>query len=304
MSRKRSLALPLFLGLITFALILLALWPEPTPETTIVVAARDLGAGTMLAPADLTTRTLSTDQTPPDAVSDPTSLTGRSLAVARFQGEAVSPKHLGPALALQPGERAVAVQVTRDRGLAGLLRPGMQVGVVATLPDSNGDLFAKVVLENLRVLYISPEFQARPATPASAQMTVQSGETTGVQSSPGQNSTPSNEGVIVLAAPIVPQSVSYVPITHTVPADSELVLEEEPVLDQATFQKNLRQVGLDFQNAESKVVSPVELLAALNAEKEALTLFLMPAEAEPLFSNGLRLPDLAPLPPDLAEGTP
>jgi len=87
--RKKSLVLPLLLGLLTFALILLALWPEPEHTVDIVVAARDLGAGAVLTDADLAVVTLPADQAPPDAVSDPAPLVGQTLAVARFQGEAV-----------------------------------------------------------------------------------------------------------------------------------------------------------------------------------------------------------------------
>ena len=183
MPKKRNkLALPLLLGAITFALILMALWPSEAPETTVVVAAKDLGAGAVLAAADLTTITLPADQAPPGATSDPAPLIGQSLAVVRFAGEPVGMKHLGPAIDLQPYERALALKVKRDRGLAGLLRPGSHVGVVATLPDIDGDVFAKVALEDLRVLYVSPEFQARPAVPLTAQLTVQSGETTSASS--------------------------------------------------------------------------------------------------------------------------
>jgi len=303
MSRKRSLLLPLLLGLLTFGLILLALWPEPEHSTDIVVAARDLGAGAVLTPADLALRTLPVDQAPPDAMSYPAALVGHTLAVARFQGEPISPKHLGPGVSLGPDERAVAVRVKRDRGLAGLLRPGARVGVVATLPDANGDLFAKAVIENLRVLYVSQEFQAKPETPVTAQMTVTDGESSGLTASPGRSSTPANEGVILLAAPIEPQPVAYVPMTQTVASEvqsprsdaetgdePELVTEESLTLDVGRW-------TLDYQNAQVLYVSPIELLAALNAEKDALTLYLMPQDADPLASNGLSLSELLPLPP-------
>ena len=61
---------------------------------------------------------------------------------------------------------------------------------------------------------------------------------------------------------------------------------------------------LDYQNAQVLYVSPVELLAALNAEKDALTLYLMPQDAEPLASNGLSLSELLPLPVEDAEVSP
>ncbi len=242
MSRKRTLLLPLLLGLLTFGLILLTLWPEPEPTVDIVVAARDLGVGAALAPAYLALRTLPADQAPPDAVSDPMPLVGQTLAVARFQGEPISPRHLGPGVRLGPDERALAVQVKRDRGLAGLLRPGARVGVVATLPDENGDLFAKAVIENLRVLYVSPEFQAKPEAPVTAQMTVSDGELSGLTASPGRSSAPANEGVILLAAPIEPYPVAFIPITQTLPADTDLILDDEP-RDQTTRRPNDRWIG-------------------------------------------------------------
>ena len=311
MSRKRTLLLPALLGLITFALILLALWPEPVQETTFIVAARDLGAGAALTEADLATRTLPADQAPPDAVSDPAPLVGQTLAVARFQSEAITRRHLGPAVALAPDERAVAVRVSRDRGLAGLLRPGARVGVVATLPAAAGELFAKAVIENLRVLYVSPDFQARPEAPVTAQMTVAEGESSGLVTSPGVSAasqTPAREGVLLLAAPIAPQPIAFVPISQTVPSDvqspraevetsdePELLTEATPTLDpSAALRAGLGPGTLDFQNAQVLYASPVELLAALNGEKDALSLYLMPQDAEPLYSDGFSLSQLLP----------
>ena len=37
-------------------------------------------------------------------------------------------------------------------------------------------MYAKTVLEGLRVLYVSPNFQARPAAPATASATVKTGK--------------------------------------------------------------------------------------------------------------------------------
>ncbi len=307
MSKRKSLLLPALLGLLTFGLILLALWPEPEQTVDIVVAARDLGAGAALTPADLALRTLPADQAPPDAVSDLAELVGQTLAVARFQNEPISPKHLGPGVSLGPDERAVAVRVNRDRGLAGLLRPGARVGVVATLPDADGDLFAKAVIEDLRVLYVSPEFQAKPETPVTAQMTVSDGESSGLTTSPGRSSAPANEGVILLAAPIEPYPIAFIPITQTLPTETDLILDDETArpddqpterpMDRAAFDDLTHAIAPDFENASVLYVSPVELLAALNAEKDALTLYLMPQDAEPLASNGLSLNELLPLPP-------
>ena len=105
-------------------------------------------------------------------------------------------------------ERGVAVQVQADTGLAGLLRPGMVVGVVATLdapsPEAGGGSgrgsgFAKAVLDNLRVVYVPPTFQAQPA---SSLVTVDGA---------GTSASPTNldKGVIVLAVPVGVVEVRY-----------------------------------------------------------------------------------------------
>ncbi len=137
--------LPLLLGAATFVVVALLLWPTEEPMRTLVVAARDLGAGTLLA-------TLPAAQAPADAVDDPALLAGQTLGVVRFAGEPVTLRHLGETVTLAPDERGIAVRVTADTGLAGLLRPGMQVGVVATLPQEDEGLFAKALRRAVRTL--------------------------------------------------------------------------------------------------------------------------------------------------------
>lgn len=166
---KRTL-LPLLLAMLTFGLLALVLWPEEEATTALVVAARDLGAGAVLAPADLNVITVPVEQAPGDGVTDPSLLLGQSLGVVRFAGEPLTPRHLGPAVILAPDERGIAVRVQADTGLAGLLRPGMAVGLIATLPVPNPTqsggmgrevIYAKSTLANLQVLYVPPSFQAR-----------------------------------------------------------------------------------------------------------------------------------------------
>ncbi len=55
MQRRKRWGLPIALGLITAVLLVAVLWPKETPQRTVVIAARDLGAGTTLAAADLAT---------------------------------------------------------------------------------------------------------------------------------------------------------------------------------------------------------------------------------------------------------
>jgi len=285
--------LPILLAVATFALLALALWPQEEPTTTLVVAARDLGAGSILTPADVKTIVLPAEQAPADALADPAPLVGESLAVVRYSGEPVTPKHLGPAVILAPDERGIAVRVEADTGLAGLLRPGMEVGIIATLesPPAATDItaasgrglpFAKSMLEGLRVLYVPPDFQARPAQPV-------------VYSSDGSQPVPSSlppvrEGVIVLAASTRPEPVLYE--TAEAILLRELRASEE---GQATGEEGDSVNGEEPTPAlpeHVRWVVPVELLAALNAADAAFTLVLVPENAQAYTSPGVELSEL------------
>ena len=151
-NRRTRLALPLLLAALTFALILLALWPNDPPTVAVLVASRDLGAGSVLTAADLTPLSLEAGLAPADAVADPVSLVGQTLAVVRFQGEPVTLRHLGPAVAVQPDERAVSLRVEQDQGLAGILRPGP----LETLPLADWHAMLRVNLDGCLLMAQAP----------------------------------------------------------------------------------------------------------------------------------------------------
>ena len=261
--KQRGWGVPLLLGVVTAILLALTLWQNETAQTTVVVAARDLGAGAQLTAADLVLKTLPEPDAPADAVTNAASLLGETLTVVRFAGEPVTLRQIGEAVTLANDERGVAVKVSADTGLAGLLRPGMSVGVVATLPDAEGATYAKALLEGLRVLYVPPDFQARPYTPISAQSQVSNGTaSTSVvnSSSPAQV----DSGVVVLAVSTQPMTVTY----------------------------QLPSAGLDGLQSSAnppteRVVTPVELLAALNAANAAFTLVLTPDKPQAYTTLGL-----------------
>lgn len=326
-NRRTRLILPLLLAALTFALILLALWPNDPPTISVLVAARDLGAGSVLTAADLTPLSLEAGLAPADAIADAASLVGQTLAVVRFQGEPVTLRHLGPAVAVQSDERAVSLRVEQDQGLAGILRPGMHVGVVATLEDELGGVYAKAMLEDLRVVYVSPDFQARPDLPVTAEMTVNNGESSSVaggSSAASRRSTTASsaanqarEGVVIVAAPIAPHPVTFAPIVETTPLtytllggnEEEVVASAGNTLSAAPLPVTQLAVWLppegasDLANARITWASPVEMLAALNAQGHAFTLVLMPEAADPYVSPGLRLTEFLPT-PTLEEAAP
>lgn len=301
---KGKKLLPLILAVLTVLVLAAALWPHKTPMKTYVVASRDLGAGTALTASDLTTVTAPAAQVPPDAVSDPKALVGKTLAVVRFEGEPVTPRHLGPAVALKPDERGVAVRVRKDTGLAGLLRPGMKVGVAATLKLVTGnDVYAKAILEGLRVLYVPPSFQAAPETPVTAQAVVEPGKkkSAAFEGAPVVSSRKvSDEGVVVLAAGTKPAPVLYVPeeVERLVAAGEVSVLPtgEITVTDGISVTEDVKEDLKSLPDrVEVKYVSPVELLEALNAVGNSLALYLMPQKPEDFSSSGVDVRSLIPI---------
>ena len=298
MHRKRW-GLPIALGLITAVLLVAALWPKEAPQRTLVVAARDLGAGTALVAADLITAQVDAARAPADAIVEPGRLVGQTLAVVRFAGEPVTPRHIGPAVTLAPDERGIAVKVQADTGLAGLLRPGMKVGMVATLADGDRDINAKSLLEGLRVVYVSPDFQARPYTPATTSATVSKSGSTGalgMDSAPATSSAGSSgtvrEGVLVLAASTQAQPVRYETITDTLKlATGGAITGTLPLTTTTTAPRPTPTVKP--KEPPVRWVIPVELIAALNAaQNSSFTLVLLPEAPQVYTTAGLTLTDV------------
>ena len=245
--------LPLGLAAVVFVVALLNLQPEP--EATLVVAARELPAGHTLEAQDLVLHTHPANLIPEQAYMEMTTLVGETLRVDRTAGDVLLPGHLGgEALTLAPSERAVAVEVTDAAGLAGLLRPGDLVGVTAVVLQQSGT-FAKVIAENLRVLYLSPDFEA--LDPAVLLPDEEAGLVAGSTSVQRETT-----GVVILAVPTTLTVIPYEFAPFGVPADQ-------------------------------RVVSVVDLLPSLEHAREVeLSLFLQPPASESFVTSGVYVPDL------------
>lgn len=313
----RKWGLPLIVGIITFILLGIALWPSEPPEVEMVVAARDLGAGTVISPADLQMVTVEEDRAPSDAVTDPAALAGKTLSVVRFRGEPVTPRHVGPAVTLEPHERAIGVRVRADTAVGRLISPGAKVGVIATLeqdretgtPSGRSTIYSKALLEGLRVLYVPPEFQARPYEPVGATASATFGSGSGEdedgesgnsllasQSRSSGSGRQADEGVIVLAVSTEPQKVTY--------ESAETIASRQAVSATDTLTDTLASVpgeneaqsppadSITEEEPEERYVIPVELLAALNANDASFTLVMMPEESEAYTTSGLSLDEI------------
>ena len=152
-------------------------------------------------------------------------------------------------------------------------------------------------------------------------MTIQAGQGTTRQAPTrsGNASPVAREGIVIVAASIDPYPIYTVPITETTPITYTLIgngSEIEEGDDQVEVAENVMSatdeeqpmaiweapVGVpDMLNAGTSWVTPIELLAALNAQGNAFTLVLMPEGAEPYVSSGISLTDFAPGPRSFKE---
>ncbi len=289
---KRSWIPAILIAFLAAVLVLIVIWPREEPTVRIVVAARDLGAGTILQASDLEVREVPKKEAPADAVTDPAQLVGRMLAVIRFRGEPVTPRSLGPTVQLEPHERGIGVRVRADTSVAGILRPGMTVGVIAVVRDQEtNSLQAKAMLEGLRVLYVPPEFQARPYQPIEARAVV---STKGNTTTTTATSARAREGTLVLAASILPEPVYYLS-QETARALSEgwatiTSTGEITATETITDPLIIQQVSL-LPPPDVRYVAPVEVLALLNMSG-GLMLDLLPPDPIPGITGGIRIEDL------------
>lgn len=118
--------------------VVLALVPARGAATTdlVVVAARDLTPGTVLAAGDLTLHELPEQGVPDGASRDPVTVLNRTVAAPVRRGEPLTDVRLaGPelarAIAMDPGTVSVPLRLA-DSGVAALLHPGATVDVVTT----------------------------------------------------------------------------------------------------------------------------------------------------------------------------
>lgn len=259
---------PILLAGLAFVVVLFFLLTVLRPAQTkpVVVAAKQITAGHIIAAEDLTTASIPANMIPTDAVTDPASIVGQTASIDRSTGDMIATSQLGEVVRLKPNERAVAIKVSDSAGLAGLLRPGDYVGVVAVIRSMNissNGTFSKSTIEGLRVLYISPAFKALdPSEPAPTAEPV-SGGTMGSSSVADERA---SEGTIVLAVPTAMQSIVY------------------------------EFTGVDNLSPVTRTVSAIELLALLDQSDANLSLYLMPGEAQPFRTSGLWMPDLVVTP--------
>ena len=130
--------------------------------TSIVVATRELAAGTIIDSDAVATQQLEVQDAPEGSVKDPVQAVGKVISMAMVKGQvflttnfASEGSGLHLAAALPQGMRAVAISLTAASALRGLLYPGCFVDVLWTRsPSRNERPVSKLLLERVNVLGI------------------------------------------------------------------------------------------------------------------------------------------------------
>jgi Flp pilus assembly protein CpaB len=145
-------------ALLTVLALVLALRPSRVPASAqapdvvaVAVSARDLPAGTVLTAGDLEVAGYPPDAVPAGVAADPEQLLRRVLAGGVRAGEPITDARLvgaGLTALLPEGEVAAPIRLA-DLAVAGLVRTGDRVDVLATAPDASA---AEVVAAGALVL--------------------------------------------------------------------------------------------------------------------------------------------------------
>ena len=141
------------------------------PETTPVwIAKADISAGQKIPARDVESIEWPSALLPPGSFAGDASPLGRVPKRAIVAGEPILASALlpeGTSGGLSPiiaeGMRAVAVPVDEVVGIAGFVKPGSHVDVLATVRDrsGSGSTFSKVILQNVKVLAIDQSLDAK-----------------------------------------------------------------------------------------------------------------------------------------------
>src|SRR2546427_632665 len=133
--------------------------PQPRDLITVAAAAHDLAIGRRIQADDLKLVTLDRKDLPRGVIVKTSDVVDRAVAVPIVAGEIVlngklAPKGSGEGLTalIEPGMRAVSVQVNEISGVSGFIQPGTRVDVLFTRTFSNGDAATITILQNVKVI--------------------------------------------------------------------------------------------------------------------------------------------------------
>ncbi len=141
--------------------------PQARDLVHIVAAAKDLPTGKRLEASDLKLIAIDRKDLPKGASLKTADLVDRVVAVPISVSEAVLSSKLaskgsgeGITALIEPGMRAVSVQVNEISGVSGFIQPGTRVDVLFTRTFSNGDAATTTILQNVKIIAYGRQLDA------------------------------------------------------------------------------------------------------------------------------------------------
>jgi pilus assembly protein CpaB len=165
----------LFAALVSWIVYRQATQPSSRDAVQVAGAAREVPVGQRLVEADLKIIEIARKDLPAGAILHREDAVGRAVLFKLEANEPVldsklAPKQGGEGLTamIEPGKRAVSVQVNETIGVAGFVQPGSKVDVLFTRSLQNGDAAATTILQNVSVLAYGRNLQ-RPTAASDAK---------------------------------------------------------------------------------------------------------------------------------------
>ena len=280
----RSLIVILVLGVLVFVFVSM-FFAGLANDQEVVVAKVPLSAGTRLTPELLEVKRINASAALPGAFQSIDDLKGQLLVSARMPGDQITQEMVGDkavsaiAAGLPAGQVALALKVSQDTGLAGIVRVGDKVGVVGIV--SAQDLGIQ------QSTFSSAAFVATPTASGVISPTLRPTPTPALP-----NGVAARIALHNLAVLVVPQSFRY---EETAPAGAST---DTFTTVRTTAQQQQNSVIVlavpvaPIEIAPGYSVSPVELLALLN-DKGKLHFFLEPtAQSASAATGGVDAQDL------------
>ncbi len=288
---KRPSLLPVLLIAALTGILTLVFLLSLRADTPVVVAVQPIAVGTRLAEGDLQIKLVRRVDALPNALTRIEDAVGQVISTQRLPGDQITAGMLGNqafsaiAAGLEADHRAVAVKVTRSSGLAGILRPGDYVTLIAVVqPDAQFSALDVVSLPGLPGTTATPAALAPTATPGYGPI---------VPESPFARVTAS--GLRVL---LVPQTFRYEEVSTSgtdsqgfAMAQSSLSGQQESVIVLDVPVTLVTVVGIDGPMQ----ISLPELIALLDAHA-LVYLALEPAgESAPIHGPGVAIEQIVEL---------
>lgn len=148
-------------ALLTWFVYATAVAPKAEKQVRVVVAVRDMPTGTLLRTADLKLVNYPEKDAPKGVVLKGADAINRVALIPIQANEPLLAGKLSSTTAVEglsstidPGYRAVAVQITDVSGVAGLIQTNSRVDVLFTRPGTMTEASTSTILQNIKVLSV------------------------------------------------------------------------------------------------------------------------------------------------------